>query len=138
MTTGYDHQTTGGQTAASHVCYALRCSCGPKDRRQPAERPRAYAYLRAHLLVCTSEVNRTKEHLTAFAKTSGLELAATFVEDDPRRPLLAFERFFHAVMRDQVKVVLVPSLLHLVALGSPRMKEYFEATTQAQVQVLNP
>jgi hypothetical protein len=88
--------------------------------------------------VCTSEVNRTKEHLTAFAKTSGLELAATFVEDDPRRPLLAFERFFHAVMRDQVKVVLVPSLLHLVALGSPRMKEYFEATTQAQVQVLNP
>ncbi|GAA1118279.1 hypothetical protein GCM10009630_15000 [Kribbella jejuensis] len=143
MTTGFDHQAPadtrtahrrpGSRTAASHVCDAPRCSCGSEDRRQPAVRPRAYAYLRAHLLVSTSEVNRTKERLTAFAAASGFELAATFVEDDPERPLLGFERFFQAVMRDQVSVVLVPSLLHLMMLGSARVKEYFEAATEARV-----
>jgi hypothetical protein len=84
--------------------------------------------------VCTSEVSRTKEGLTAFANASGFELAAVFVEEDPRRPLQAFERFFHAVMRDRVKVVLLPSLLHLMVLGSPgRIQKYFEAVTEARV-----
>ncbi|TQJ12439.1 hypothetical protein FB475_5385 [Kribbella jejuensis] len=36
-------------------------------------------------------------------------------------------------MRDQVSVVLVPSLLHLMMLGSARVKEYFEAATEARV-----
>jgi hypothetical protein len=124
----------GQRVHASGTCYSLCCACGPDDRGQQSERPRAYAYLRAHLLVCASEVNRTKERLSAFATASGFELAGTFVEEDPRRSLLAFERFFQAVMRDQVRVVLLPSLLHLMVLGSPgRIQEYFEAATKARV-----
>ncbi|TDW21619.1 hypothetical protein [Kribbella kalugense] len=101
------------------------------------DHPLAYAYLCAYLLPCASEVNRTKERLNAFAAASGLELAATFVEDDARRPL-AFERFFRAVVRDQVEVVLLPSLLHVMVLGSPgRIREYFEAATEARIVIID-
>lgn len=149
MTTGYDLQATNAFTVrrptiderrghTADTCYSFYCHCLPEDRRPQKQLPRAYAYVRAHLLVCTSEVDRTKERLSAFAKTSGLELAATFVEEDPRRPLLAFERLFQAVMRDHVPVVILPSLLHLMALGSPKhIREYFESTTEAQVVILD-
>jgi hypothetical protein len=123
----------GQRLHASGACYSLHCGCRPDDRRQQVERPRAYAYLREHLLVCTSEVNRTKERLTHFAATSNLELAATFVEEDQRQPA-AFGRLLDAVIRDEVEVVLLPSILHLMALGSPRhIKDYFEAATGARV-----
>ena len=126
-------RTPDGQLVhASGTCCSLSCTCGP-DRRQSIEQPRAYAYLRAHLLVCTTEVNLTKGRLTRFAATSGLELAATFVEEDPRRPA-AFERLFQAVIRDEVEVVLLPSILHLMVLGSPaHIKGYIEAATGARV-----
>ncbi|MFD7158828.1 hypothetical protein ACFV9C_29805 [Kribbella sp. NPDC059898] len=138
MTATVMHTRDGQRPHASETCYSLRCRCGPENRRQPAERSRAYAYIRAELLVSTSEVNRTKERLSAFAKTSGLELAAVFVEGDPQRPLLAFERFFQAVMRDHVPVVLLPSLLHLMVLGAPgRIREHFEAATEARVVTLD-
>ncbi|MGW6200757.1 hypothetical protein ACWF0M_31740 [Kribbella sp. NPDC055110] len=93
--------------------------------------------MHANLLICTSEVNRAKERLNAFAKASGFELAGIFVEEDPRRPD-AFGRLLDAVMRDQVKVVLLPSLLHLMVLGSPgRIQEYFEAATEARIITLD-
>ncbi|MEV4261345.1 hypothetical protein [Kribbella sp. NPDC049584] len=125
----------GGQQRihASGACYSLSCSCSPKDLHQPIAHSRAYAYLREHLLVCISEVNRTKERLAQFAADSGIELAGTFVEEDPRRPA-AFERLLQAVTRDEVEVVLLPSLLHLAVLGSPgSIKGYFEAATGARV-----
>jgi hypothetical protein len=83
--------------------------------------------------VCKSEVNRTKERLTRFAAASDLELAAIFVEEDPQRPA-AFERLLQAVIQDQVEVVLLPSMLHLIVLGDPgHIKDYFEAATGARV-----
>jgi hypothetical protein len=119
--------------AASHVCYSLSCNCSPENRGQQSERPRAYAYLCAHLLVCTSQVNRTKERLTQFAMTSDLELAAIFVEEDTRSPA-AFGRLLDAVMRDQVEMVLLPSMLHFAVLASSNhIKDYFEAATGARV-----
>lgn len=118
---------------ASHVCCSLSCSCGPDQRRKAVDVPRAYAYLCEELLVCRSEVNRTKERLAQFAASSNVELAAVFVGQDIRSSA-AFGRLFEAVVRDQVRVVLVPSTLHLMVLGSPRhIKEYFEAATGAKV-----
>ena len=127
-------RTPDGQLVhASGTCYSLSCACGQDGRRRSTEQPRAYAYLREHFLVCASEVNRTKERLVRFAAESELELAATFVEEHPRRPA-TFDRLLQAVMRDKVEVVLVPSILHLMALGAPRhIKDYFEAATGAQV-----
>lgn len=101
------------------------------------ELPRAYAYLCEDLLVCRSEVNRTKERLARFAAKSNLELAAVFVVQDTRSTA-AFGRLFEAVLRDEVKVVLVPSVLHLMVLGSPtRIRKYFEAATEARVITLS-
>jgi hypothetical protein len=123
----------GQRVHASGTCYSLCCACGPDDRRQSVVRPRAYAYLREHLLVCASEVNRTKERLANFATGSDLDLAAVFVEEDARRPA-AFGRLLDAVIRDEVGVVLLPSMLHLMVLGSPgHIKDYFEAATGARV-----
>ena len=122
----------GGQSAY-HLCYSLTCNCGPEQRRKDVELPRAYAYLCEELLVCRSEVNRTKERLAQFAASSNPELAAVFVGEDIRSST-AFGRLFEAVIRDKVRVVLVPSVLHLMALGSPRrIKEYFEQATGARV-----
>ena len=122
----------GGQSTY-HLCYSLTCNCGPEQRRKDVELPRAYAYLCEELLVCRSEVNRTKERLARLAASSNLELAAVFVGEDIRSSA-AFGRLFEAVVRDHVRVVLVPSALHLMVLGSPRrIKEYFEAATGASV-----
>ena len=121
---------------ATGTCYSLSCNCGPDADRQSVELPRAYAYVRAHLLVCKSEVNRTKERLSAFATTSALDLAAIFVEEGTRSPA-AFGRLLDAVIRDQVEVVLLPSMLHLTTLGSPRcIRTYFEVATGARVLAL--
>lgn len=121
----------GQRIHASETCYSLHCRCRPEAAA--VERQRAYGYLRAHLLICTSEVNRTKDSLTRFAKDSNLVLAAIFVEEHPRRPD-AFERLLQAVLRDEVRVVLLPSFLHLAVLGSPRnVKGYFEAATGARI-----
>jgi hypothetical protein len=125
-------RVTGGQSG-SRVPDSLLRSSGPEQRRKQVALPRAYAYLCEELLVCRSEVNRTKERLARFAASSNLELAAVFVGQDTRSTA-AFGRLLEAVLRDQVKVVLVPSVLHLMVLGSPRrIKKYFEAATEARV-----
>src|SRR6266496_1293807 len=85
-------RVTGGQST-SRACDPYLCSCGPEQRREPVELPRAYAYLCEDLLVCRSEVNRTKERLARFAASSNLELAAVFVGQDTRSTA-AFGRLF--------------------------------------------
>lgn len=121
------------RTHASGTCYSLSCACSLRDRRRPIARSRAYAYLREHLLMGVAEVNRTKERMVQFAADTGLELVGTFVEEDPRRPA-AFERLFQAVVSDEIEIVILPSLLHMMVLGSPmHIKDYFEAATGAQV-----
>jgi len=99
------------------------------------ERPRAYAYLRKSLLTVESEVNRTKERIDQFAKTSGYELAAVFVEEDGTWPYpVAFERLIQAIFQDRVAVVIVPSLLHFAGLGPfSSFRAHFEAATRARV-----
>lgn len=114
-------------------CYSLTCDCRRDDRKQAAKRPRAYAYVCGPLLICKLQVTRTRERLTTYAADAGLELAAIFVEED-WLCLSAFERLFQATIRDQVEVILLPSMLHFTALGSPRsIKPYFEAATGATI-----
>src|SRR5690242_10027903 len=87
---------------------------------------RVYGYLCSQILVCATEVSRTRDALTGFAERSGLCLAATFVEEDLRRPV-AFERLFHAALSYDVSLILIPSLLHLAVLGPPdSIKGHFE------------
>lgn len=73
------------------------------------------------------------KQLATYAAHAGLELAAVFVEED-WQCLSAFERLFQAAIRDQVEVILLPSMLHLTVLGSPRsIKPSFEAVTGARI-----
>lgn len=89
--------------------------------------------MRKHLLMFESEANRTRERLEYFANEAGYELAAVFIEEIQTWPA-AFERLVHAVARDKVTIVILPSMLHFAVLGSPNnVKEYFEAATGAQV-----
>jgi hypothetical protein len=82
-------------------------------------------------------VTRTRERLAAYAADAELELAATFVEEDWLR-LSAFERLFQATIRDQVEVVLLPSILHFTVLGSPRwIKPSFETITGARIVAMS-
>ncbi|MGW5188952.1 hypothetical protein ACWEOO_06840 [Kribbella sp. NPDC004138] len=114
-------------------CYSLTCNCEPADRKQAAKRPRAYAYMCGPLLICQPEVTRTRQLLTAYAASAGLELAAIFVEED-WLCLSAFERLLQATIRDKVEIILLPSMLHFSVLGSPRsIKPSFEAVTGARV-----
>ncbi|MGW6197273.1 hypothetical protein ACWF0M_14115 [Kribbella sp. NPDC055110] len=117
-------------------CYSLTCNCEPADRKQAVKGPRAYAYVCGPLLICQPQITRIREHLTTYAADAGLELAAVFVEDD-WLCLSAFERLFEATIRDQVDIILLPSMLHFTALGSPRwIKPSFEAVTGARIMTM--
>ncbi|MGW7687129.1 hypothetical protein ACWGID_40690 [Kribbella sp. NPDC054772] len=116
-------------------------SCGASstthsaDGETKTELPRAYAYARKHLLMCESEVNRTKERLTYFAKQAGYNLSAVFVEEVQTAPD-AFERLVQAVVNDKVETVILPSMLHFAVLGDPkRIREHFEGATGAKVVI---
>jgi hypothetical protein len=116
--------------------YSLFGSCSTTHSaagETKVERQRAYAYLRKHLLMFESEVDRTKERLAYLANEADLELAAVFVEEVETWPA-AFERFVQAIVQDKVEIVLLPSLLHFAVLGAPNdVKDYFEAATGARV-----
>ncbi|MET9317237.1 hypothetical protein ABZX12_35925 [Kribbella sp. NPDC003505] len=123
----------GRRVHTAGTCYSLTCNCRRDNRKQVATRPRAYAYLCMPLLICKPQVTRSRERLATYAADAGLELAAVFIEED-WLCLSAFERLFHATIRDKVEVILLPSLLHFTVLGSPRsIKSSFEAVTGARV-----
>ena len=118
-------------------CFSLTCNCRRDDRKQAANRTRAYAYVSGPLLICQPEVTRTRECLTTYAADAGLQLVAVFVEDD-WLCLSAFERLFQATIRDQVEVILLPSMLHFMILGSPgSIKLSFEAVTGARIVTMS-
>jgi hypothetical protein len=89
--------------------------------------------MRGHLLVVESELLDAKDRLTQIATESGYEVSAIFVEEITTWPA-AFERLIHALIRDKVEVVILPSIAHFAVLGPPTMiKEHFEAATLARV-----
>lgn len=89
--------------------------------------------MRKHLLMDELEVVNTKQRLAYFADQSGYELAAIFIEEIQTWPV-AFERLLEAVIRDNVEVVILPSMLHFAVLGAPNnVKKYFESAAEARV-----
>ena len=73
--------------------------------------------------------------LESFAKSAGYDLAAVFVEEIDGS-LNAFGLLLDAVIQDQAGLVIVPSMLHLITLGSPdNIRGHVEAATGARVIV---
>jgi hypothetical protein len=97
------------------------------------ELPRAYAYARKHLLMYQPVFALAKLHLESFAKVTGYDLAAVFVEEI-NSPNAAFGQLLNAVIQDEVEYVILPSMLHFMTIGSPNnTRKYFEAATGARV-----
>ena len=103
------------------------------------ERQRAYAYMRRHLLMYDSELEQARERISYFAETAGYELAAVFVEEIDTWPVpVAFERLLQAIVLDKAEVVILPSMLHFLVLGTPQhIRQYFESATGAKVVCIN-
>lgn len=113
--------------------YSLFGGCSIRRPESVPYRPRAYAYIRKHLLMCESVLALERLRLESFAKSAGYDLAAVFVEDSGPSPV-TFGRLMQAVIQDEVEYVILPSMLHFMVLGSPNnIKGYFEAATGARV-----
>ncbi|MEV5967785.1 hypothetical protein AB0L70_38825 [Kribbella sp. NPDC051952] len=95
--------------------------------------PLALGYMRRHLLVVDSEVHRTKERLGHFAQASGLRLGGVYVEVIETWPA-AFEMLLQAALVEKPRALIVPSVIHLAALGAPvSIKQHIERLTGARV-----
>jgi hypothetical protein len=98
-------------------------------------RPLLLGYVLKHLLMTNDELAETKERLEQFASVEGFAMGTIYVEGSATTPA-AFEALIEAVNRYQVTAVVVPSLLHLVALASTHnVKDTFERATGARVMV---
>ncbi len=90
-------------------------------------------YIRQHLLMTLTEVRYAKERLAYFAQQQGFRLGSVYVEQIETWPT-AFEALLADAMRDSVRGVLVPSMLHFAVLGSPAtIKGHFEHLTGTRV-----
>lgn len=101
-------------------------------------KPFAVAYIGAHALATDSEVPGLKRAIAEFATARGFILLMTYVEESQTMPD-AFGEMVHNVWRDGVKTVIVPSLVHLAALGNPVvMKAHLEHHIGGKVLFINP
>jgi hypothetical protein len=95
------------------------------------------AYIRMHLLRAEHELPGLKDMLAGFATQEGFILREAFVEDSAT-DLTAFAALVEAASRPEIKVVLLPSLLHLAAIdSSTNLRQIFEKATDARVMLLN-
>jgi hypothetical protein len=98
-------------------------------------RPLLLGYILKHLLMTNNELAETKERLEAFAQLEGFAMGTIYVEDSATTPA-AFEALIKAVDRYEVTAVVVPGLIHFVALASTHdVKATFERATGARVMV---
>jgi len=101
-------------------------------------KPFAVAYVGALTLPMDSDLPRLKRDIAEFATARGFILLMTFVEDSETVPA-AFGEMVQNVWRDGVKTVIVPSVVHLAALGNPVvMKAHLERHIGGKVLFMNP
>jgi hypothetical protein len=101
-------------------------------------KPFAVADIGAHTLPTDSELSRLKRDIAEFATACGFILLMTFVEESETTPA-AFGELVQNVWRDGVKTVIVPSVVHLAALGNPAvMKAHLEHHIGGKVLFMNP
>lgn len=98
----------------------------------------AVAYIGAHTVSMGSELARLKRDIAEFATARGFVLLMTFVEDSETAPA-AFGDLVQNIWRDDVKTVILPSVVHLAALGNPVvMKAHLEHHIGGKVLFMNP
>jgi len=101
-------------------------------------RPLLLGFVLKHLLMTDDELVVTKVRLEEFAAVEGFAMGNVYVEDAATTPA-AFEALIEAVNRYEVTAVVVPSLLHFVALSAVHdIKDTFERATGARVMIANP
>jgi hypothetical protein len=101
-------------------------------------KPFAVAYVGAHMLATDSELPNLKRGIAEFADACGFILLTTYVEEPATAPA-AFGEMVQNVWTDGVKTIVVPSLVHLAALGSPVvMKAHLEHHIGGKVLFINP
>jgi hypothetical protein len=101
-------------------------------------KPFAVAYVGAYTLATDSELPRLKRGIAEFATARGFILLMTFVEESETAQA-AFGEMVQNVWRDGVKTVIVPSVVHLAALGNPVvMKAHLEHHIGGKVIFMSP
>ncbi|MFI5710571.1 hypothetical protein [Kribbella sp. NPDC051620] len=100
--------------------------------------PFAVAYIGAHVLAAEYELPSLKRAIADFASGRGLILFMTYVEDASTAPA-AFGELVSDVWRDDVKTVIMPSVVHLATLGNPLViKAQLESHIGGRVLFVNP
>jgi len=90
-----------------------------------------------HLLSTEHELPRLADMLAGFASREGLILRKAFVEESAT-DLAAFAAFVDAASCPEIGAVLLPSLLHLVAIDpSTNLRQIFEKATDTRVMLLD-
>lgn len=93
----------------------------------------AVGYIQAHLLMTEIEIAETKERIADCAAQSEYQLRQVYVEQANSVPT-AFRELIEAIARESVAAVVVPSALHLVALGIPAaIAHHLERITGARL-----
>jgi hypothetical protein len=101
-------------------------------------KPFAVAYIGAHVLAADCELPGLKRAISEFASGRGLILFMIYVED-VSTTLVAFGEMVSDVWRDDVKTVIMPSVVHLATLGNPLvMKAHLEHHIGGKVLFINP
>ncbi|GAA2839623.1 hypothetical protein [Kribbella solani] len=80
--------------------------------------PEAVAYINKSLLITDTELERVRTDVARFAAEWGYALTYVHVEDSATSPD-AFNGLVQQVTALDITTVIVPSLHHLAALGSP-------------------
>lgn len=81
-------------------------------------RPTLLGYVRADALSCAEELAAATDSLALFASTEGYTLGTVYTERDAAESA-AFHALLDEAKRTDVRAVVVPTLQHLGAVGTP-------------------
>jgi hypothetical protein len=95
-------------------------------------RPTLLGYVRADALSCAEELAAATNSLAAFAIAEGFTLGTVYTERDAAESA-AFHALLDEAKRKDVRAVVVPTLQHLGAVGSPTVMQQHLEFHQANV-----
>ncbi|MBB5839675.1 recombinase family protein [Kribbella italica] len=99
-------------------------------------RPTLLGYVRADALSCAEELAAATDALVAYATTEGFTLGTVYTERDAAQSA-AFSALLDEAKRTDVRAVVVPTLQHVGAVGSPGAAQHLEFH-QAQTWAASP
>ena len=88
-------------------------------------RPTLLGYVRADAVSCAEELAAATDELVAFASAEGFTLGTVYTERDAAESA-AFQALLDEAKRTDIRAVVVPSMVHLGAVGSPAVLEQLE------------